>query len=266
MIPLQFALFWCGTKLSYLRYLTFKSLRHFHPDSKIELYVSEEANLGIHRWGTERQDFEIKEKECKDYIDELPKLGIAVNRVKCVGSPDYCAILQADLFRWIWMRDNGGFYLDTDQIITKSFSGLNLDNEFIYSRYMEPQCGDYLPVGVLGLEKGSQIADIVLSTIGSCYSPNNYNSSGPFMMREAIGRISLARAFNAPSYYFYPIHTSMNVGHIYGGNFVPDPKTYAIHWYGGHPKSQEFNRNYSEEFARVSTDVLSVFLRRENIL
>jgi len=266
MIPLQFVLFWCGAKLSYLRYLTFKSLRHFHPDSKIELYVAEEYNANIHKWGSEKQDFEIKDENSKDYIDELPKLGIVVNRVKCIGSPEYCAILQADLFRWIWMRDGkGGFYLDTDQIITKSFSGLNLDNEFIYSRYMEPQCGDYLPVGVLGMEGGSKIADIVLDTIAKCYSANNYNSSGPFAMREAIKKINLARSFNTPSYYFYPVHSSMNVNKIYDGSFSLDDRSFALHWYGGHRLSQEFNSKYSEEFAKSSKDTISRFVRENKI-
>ena len=266
MIPLHFVLFWCGTKLSYLRYLTFKSLRHFHPNSKIELCVSEEADLTVHNWTSESQDFEIKQNDSKDYIDELPKIGIVVNRIKCVGSPTYCAILQADLFRWIWMRDNGGFYLDTDQIITKSFKSLPLEKEFIYSRYQEPQCGDYCPVGVLGLEKGSPIADIVINRISKCYSPFNYNSSGPFTLRDAIKSIDLSRSFNAPSHYFYPIHTSRDVGEIYGGNFEIPQQSYALHFFMGHPKSQKFNTSYTEEKAKTENDTISRYLRKIHLV
>ena len=106
-IELKFGLFWSGARLSYLRYLTFVTLRHFHPNSEISLYVSTEYNKDIHSWGVEKQDFE--ENSGKDYIPELEKLGVQVVPIKAIGDPSYCPILQADLFRWIWMRDNGGF-------------------------------------------------------------------------------------------------------------------------------------------------------------
>ena len=58
MIPLRFGLFWAGDTLSYLRYLTFKSLRHYHPDAKIQLYLTKEYNKDKHHWSCEGQDFE----------------------------------------------------------------------------------------------------------------------------------------------------------------------------------------------------------------
>ena len=142
MIPLNFGLFWAGDTLSYLRYLTFKTLRYHHPDSKIQLYLTQQYNKDAHKWNVEQQDFE-KKSETKNYLDELDKIGVETVKVQYIGSQDLCGILQSDLFRWIWMRQNGGIYLDTDQIILKSFKTLPLDKEFIYCRYNEIQCGDY---------------------------------------------------------------------------------------------------------------------------
>lgn len=264
-IELNFGLFWAGAKLSYLRYLTFASLRHFHPSSKITLYVSTEFNKTVHNWNNEKQDFENNYND-RDYINELSKINVDVIPIKAIGSPEYCLILQADIFRWLWMRDEGGFYLDTDQIILKSFSNLPLDNEFIYSRYMEPQCGDYCPTGVLGLEKGSKLADMAIATITDSYSPNNYNSSGPVMLRKMMSNIHVPRSFNAPSRYFYPIHTSMDVWKIYEGGFSPTYESLAMHWYGGHPLSQSFNKKYTEEFSKTSNDFISKFIRENKIV
>lgn len=263
-IPLKFGLFWAGGKLSYLRYLTFATLRHFHPDALITLCVSKEYDKSVHNWGSEKQDFESDKLE--DYTDKLKDIKVNVVDIKAIGSPSYCPILQADLFRWIWMKENGGFYLDTDQIVVESFDSLPLDNEFIYCRYMEPQCGDYLPTGVLGLEKGSKIADISLEEVSRGYSPNNYNSSGPFMMRRMVNRIDLSRSFNAPFNYFYPINTSINVWRIYDNKFRQDEDSICVHWFGGHPLSQEFNNKYTEEFAKTSNDWISKFIRERGII
>lgn len=265
MIPLQFVLFWAGDKLPYLRYLTFKSLRHFHPEAGIELVLSKAYNKSVHSWGVERQDFETKFGG-KDYFDKLDSLRVFVTDVGSIGGSEYCPIYQADMFRWEWLRQNGGFYLDTDQVVLKPFDSLPLDSEFIYCRYMERQCGDYLPIGVLGMEKGSNIATWASYFTRTLYSPRNYNSSGPFMMREAIKHMDLSRSFNAPYEYFYPVNSSADVDRIYSGNIRISDDAYAIHWFGGHPLSQEFNRNYTEEFAKTSKDLLSVKLRENGII
>lgn len=259
MIPLNFYLFWAGAKLSYLRYLTFKTLRHFHPESEIVLYTASEYNKSVHSWGSEKQDFESDNGQI-DYIDELPKINVDIKRIKYVYK-DACPVFQSDLARWIMLKENGGFYLDTDQIILKSFSTLPLDKEFIYCRYNEVQCGDYLPTGVLGLEKESPIADMALEEVAKGYSPNNYNSSGPFMMRSLIKKIDLSRSFKAPFHYFYPINSSKDVGRIYDGRVVDNLGAYSLHWFGGHPLSQEFNKKYTEDFAKTSKDFISMSIR-----
>jgi hypothetical protein len=164
------------------------------------------------------------------------------------------------------MRDNGGFYLDTDQIVLRPFETLPLKNEFIYSRYMEPQCGDYCPTGVLGMEKGSNIAQIALDEICKVYSPNNYNSSGPFMLKRAMSKIDLSNSFNAPFHYFYPIHTSNDVNKLYEGRFASNHESYCVHWFGGHPLTQEFNKKYTEEFSKTSNDWISKYIRSNNIV
>lgn len=264
-IPLKFSLFWAGSNLSYLRYLTFKSLRHFHPDSEIQLYISDGYDKNVHKWGGESQDFESPQ-DGPNYLDHMSDLGIVVKHVEYVISSKICPILQADVFRWAWLRDNGGFYLDTDQIVTKSFSTLPLESEFIYSRYIECQCGDYCPVGVLGMEKGSPISETAIQTVMKSYRHNSYNSSGPFMMRNMLREVDLSRSFNAPSDYFYPIDSSSKVDQIYSGTFSIPSDSFALHWFGGHPISQQFNKQYTEELSKTSDDTISKTIREIGII
>lgn len=264
-IPLKFGLFWTGANLSYLRYLTFKSLRHFHPDAHIYLCIPERFGLGQQKWGGESQDFQ-NNANCEDYSELLEDLGVEVDFVEYIGDPDYCPILQSDIFRWIWMRDNGGIYLDTDQIILRNFDTLPLEKEFIYCRYDEIQCGDYCPTGVLGLSKGSPIANIAIEKIANTYRDNSYNSSGPFMMRRALGKMNLSDSFNAPWEYFYPVRGSNGVEGIYDGSFVIPKNSYALHWYGGHGRSQKFNATYNENVMKTSNDTISRTLRGYGIV
>ena len=269
MIDLKFGLFWAGKRLSYLRYLTFKSLRYWHPDSEISLYVAKDYNSGVHKWNNEKQDFEYEDLTQENYIDKLKDLNINVIHISNVGSPDYCAILQADLFRILWLKEQNGFYLDTDQIILKSFKDLPLEKEFIYSRYEEKQCGDYFPTGCLGLQKNSKITDLMMQEVLANYSPTNYNSSGPFAFVRMARKYNLDKGYNAinvPSNYFYPINSSMNVPKIYDGSFMPNKESFCFHFFGGHPITQEFNLKYTEEFSKNSQDSISKICRQQGII
>ena len=44
---------------------------------------------------------------------ELGNINVEVVNVECIGNPNLGVILQADLFRWIWLR-GGGVYLDSN--------------------------------------------------------------------------------------------------------------------------------------------------------
>jgi len=264
VINLKFGLFWSGSKLSYLRYLTFKTLRHFHPEAEIELYIAEKAKKDGYTWTCEKQDFE-EEIKGDDYIEKLKPLNIKV--FKGNFFEQYPPNFQSDFFRYWYLKNNGGFYLDTDQIILKSFKDLPLDNDLIYSGYAAKSCGYYTPVGCIGASKDSEIVDWVMKLLPQFYNINNYNSLGPFMFRDMLNaRKWKDKMFNAPSNYFYPIPDSYLVTHIYDGTLKIPEESYSLHWYGGHKLSQEFNKKYTKQYAGSSSDTISRVLREKQIV
>ena len=261
-IQLKFGLFWSGAPLSYLRYLTFKSLSHFHPDSDITLYTTDVFSKSGYRWGDEKQDFEGKGKVI-DYTSKLKDIGVNIEKFDQFGKypPNY----QSDFFRWWFLKNNSGFYMDTDQIVLRSFETLPLDSNIIFSAYNAQSCGFYTPVGVIGADN-SEMVDWIDKLLPQFYDPNNYNSLGPFMLRTVLKmREWKDKMFNAPSNYFYPIPDSYLVPHIFDGNVELNGDEFALHWFGGHPASQEFNNKYTEEFAETSNDTISSFVR-ENLI
>ncbi len=265
MIELRFGLWWAGSKLSYLRYLTFKTLRHFHPDSKIELFVNDQCKKKDYCWNVEKQDFENPEAIRKDYIDKLTDLNINIKHVDFFSQ--YLPNYQSDLFRWWYLKSYGGIYLDTDQIILKSFKTLPLDCDLIYSGYSAVSCGYYTPVGVIGASKQSEIVGEIVKILPRYIDPINYNSAGPFMFRDMLGQRKWKdNMVNTPSHYFYPVAESFDVFKIFNGSLNAPRESFALHWYGGSPSSQEFNKRYDEQFAKNSTDTISCLVREMGLL
>jgi hypothetical protein len=76
----------------------------------------------------------------------------------------------------------------------------------------------------------------------------------------------ISEGFNAPPQYFYPAPITDRMNSVYDGSMHIQKDNYAIHWYGGYAPSQEFNRKYTEEFAKTSNDTISKWLREENLL
>jgi hypothetical protein len=261
MINLKFGLFWSGAPLSYLRYLTFKSLRYFHPDAEIELYTTDKWGKDGYSWHSEKQDFE-RNSNIIDYRSNLEDINV---KIKIYDKyPSMTPNFQSDMFRWDWLSNNSGFYLDTDQIILKSFEGLDRDYKLIYSGYNSKTCGYYTPVGVIG----SDYADFskwMIQLLPQLYNSNNYNSIGPFGFRAILQCYNgKEKMFNAPFDYFYPVPESYLMSYVYDNLFKVPPHSYAFHWFGGLSQSQEFNIRFTEEFAETSNDTISIILRNNN--
>jgi hypothetical protein len=267
MINLNFGLWWSGSKLSYLRYLTFKSLRYFHPHSRIQLYTSKKYKNDGHI--DVRQEFNSHVSIDKDYIGELANLNIEI--ITTDKFDQYYPNHQSDYFRWWYLNEFGGFYLDTDQIILRPFVKLPLKKyNFIYSSYKVDSPfvfnGKFSPVGVLGSIRGSVFCKYMSSEMKKYYDASNYNSIGPLMFQDILSKIKIQKSFNAPSNYFYPAPICNYINKFYKGKIKMPKESFALHWFGGYENSQKFNVKFDEKFAKKSNDSISVFLRGKRIL
>lgn len=211
-------------------------------------------------WNREKQDFEDPSSVPVDYISRLASIDVEV--VELDAFEQYAPNYQSDLFRWWFLQNNGGFYLDTDQIILRSFASIPLKHKIIYCTY-----NGYCPVGVIGAQKDSKIVGYIVKNLPRYSNPSDYNSMGPWMFRDVLNKMGASeQGFNAPSTFFYPVPFSDMVPRVYDGSMMISPNSYALHWFGGHPKSQAFNKHYTEEFATHSEDTISKFLRKKKII
>lgn len=266
-IPLQFGLFWSERKMSFLRYLTFVSLRKFHPNSEIQLYMPKKYENNPVKWTGETQDFLNKDINT-NYFDRLDDLSVKI--IETDKFDKYLPNFQSDFFRWWWLNEFGGFYLDTDQIILKSFNSINLNYDLIWTKYKISGNRDYYPVGVLGARKNTDILKYINEMIAKYYNRDDYNSIGPFFMQsimQAKGGNWWNRTLNTDRKSFYPIGESCDVDQLYNGSFnINETDSYAVHWFGGHPKSQEFNAIYNESKLKENKDSISILINKLGIL
>jgi len=129
--------------------------------------------------------------------------------------------------------------------------------------------------GVLGASKDS----IVPKTINQ--KQTEILEGGSVKGYNELGNLFLNKCFQEEWYknlkekhfisgpeYFYPIETSPEVYLLYQGKIkiAELENNYAVHWYGGHPLSQEFNAKYTEAFARESMDSISVYCRKLGVI
>lgn len=264
-----FHLFWAGNQLSYLRYLTFKTCRLHHPNARIILHHSS-SYISQTNWPREKQDYQSNMG--KNYFDSLKDIGIEIlpaDRFK-----DFAPVYQADFLRWEMLRDHGGIYLDTDQIILRNFEPL-LECEMFYCAYAIDAGIMYYPIGVLGSIKKHWLSLEMIKKLNAAYNPNIYQSIGPDLFRsfmngsEIVNRIERdSNIKNYPQNYFYPApEPDKYCEKMFAGEF--DQKlvdSYTLHWFGGYQPSHEFNAKFTEEFAKTSNDLISTQLRNMNAL
>jgi len=263
MIPKHAYFFWSsGVPMSPLRFLTLASFRRLHPDWKITLAISHQGQW--QPWQTrERQDWMSTvetfcdwPKYCKDYGVELctappdETLGIAPNHV-------------SDMVRWDLLRA-GGWYFDMDIMFVRPLDNWLLGSDFVVGCFVAGnKQSDYVPcmpwstevlsyVGVIGAESRSPYVAIIRDEVRRRYCPSHYDCIGPEILRVLGDKLSdttrrTGSKIQFPHHdYFYPVWRSDDVGQIWSGEFQPSDDTIGIHWYGGHPKTQEYMAGYRD--------------------
>jgi mannosyltransferase OCH1-like enzyme len=259
VIPKTFHLIWSGGPISFLRYTTFATLRHHHPTWQIKLHLFNK--FGIADWDHENISQDFAKAGIRDYLPNIRKL---VNEVcPCNLYQDMAPTYQTDFLRWDILDTQGGFYLDTDQVILKPFDDL-CNNRFVYSDYE-----DYTPTGVLGAEPRLPLSNLVRYSVAATYQISDYCSTGPHMLLNITKKypeLFVESGILNTGRLFYPVYPWEEAFKgIYDGSFVTPASSYALHWFGAHNLSQDFNVAYSESCVKDGTDEISRSLKRMHV-
>lgn len=236
-IPHRMAFFWDGP-MSWLRWLTLHSFRRLNPDWEMRLY-----SCGTSRrrtWGSgERMDCEWPGGV--DYRGRVAELGVQQHTVE-LPLADLSPAHASDLFSYRYLGTDGGWYADLDILWVQpmeSMRGAVQDANAVLARVM-----DIPAVGFLGGTPDCAFWQHAYRTALTSHDPSNYQSCGAEVLyHTAHANVPGSRVVEVPSVTVYPFWpTARGMAQLWREVVCLPPECIGIHWFGGHPDSQAWNR------------------------
>ena len=271
MIPKQVFLFWSGRAMSWLRYLTIRSLRAHNPDWTIVLYLCSHPQAGRTKpWSTnEKQDFFKYDgpDHSRDAYDLVDRIENWQARLGDQSNP----VAESDVFQWSIVSECGGYYSDMDILWIAPLDRIHAehgssDAVFCFGNWE-------LTIGFFGANRGCQIVRRAAIHAKRIFDPAKYQSCGSEALAKAIGydlliqhqsagnkdkglgkrirrsavRYAIRRNFpdqkvaylDGNTIYPWLWHNAVNIFRN-SLHTVPD-ETIGIHWYAGATWSQKYN-------------------------
>lgn len=239
-IPRILHCYWGGDKLSYLRYLTIVTFKHYNPDWKIILYQPTVPVMDK-SWITA----ELK------YADTWDDYGDKVrNTVTEVRDIDFSSINagmsevhRSDYLRWQLLSTIGGLWADMDILFFRPVDNLLINT---------PENGDKETVVcinhyghsigfMMGSENNSNFAKLAQESL-KLYNSNKYQCMGSELFNRFFPTIeSINGGINLGMEAVYHYNFSQTKS-IFGNTPSPDyiPHAIGVHWYGGSALAGKF--------------------------
>ena len=254
--PKLLFLYWDGSPLSYLNYLTVESFNEYNPEWKIIVYTPKKVTKKI-SWETGEQKIKYTGK---DYFYKLYNIQNVTIQEVCLNSigfkSDASEVIKSDYFRYYILEKFGGVWSDFDIIYTNSIEeNMNFkENTIIFKcvQYVDPKNKkgsinwSYYPIGFFMCMPNSKFFEYLKKKCIENYDPNEYQSIGAVMFSkllksdEDIYKIDNVKICDHK--YYLPwawneLYEFFDKEYII--NKLPD-NNIGIHWFNGADKSKYF--------------------------
>jgi hypothetical protein len=250
MDKIKFGLYWTGGALSYLRYVTFLTLRYNYPDSEIELYVSKTSK--------HNNDLNVYDPN-GDYILDMRKLNVKV--IECDLFNNFKSNFQSDLFKWWWLSNNIGYYVDTDMVILSPLNEILEDNKLVGLSYNIKNGTTYYPVAMLGSKSNSSVVEYIRDHVIEHYKEIDSNCIGSKILKYSLTHECFKHEFKS-----YNLYSNMIVQDKIFYSNVDISNEFAVHLCGYSTAFKDFEKVYTPEYAEKSDDTISVYLKKVGML
>lgn len=246
MIPKRAYLYWGGTPLSYLRYLTVESLSRLNPDWEIQVHVGDHNADPLWKTGEHRDGYYVGD----DHLHECSALpNVTLHRVNDIRYKGLHPVMVSDCLRWELLRD-GGFWSDFDIIHTqpleeaiREFS--SPDGAVTLHHYDRGKISCfYVYIGTIFSTGGAlarAICDCIYAEAMAKVSNEKYQAAGSGIVTDMAIRKVFGLCTEEPEGY-YPTTGGANVYWLFQTRCpldrFPEWGRHGVHWYGGHPDTR----------------------------
>jgi len=254
-LPKRMCYFWTGP-MSWLRYLTLKSFRHYNPDWVIDLYKP--VNLTPKRqWKTGEQD-DAQRYKGQDWSTAVAELGIIQKSWKC-PLPNASPAQASDLFQWQLLSGERCFYADMDILWTAPLEPVR--ESVCTSDAVFCLESGVLAIGFFGSNKFEFFNELYKLAMKSSRLLKHYQGCGTELIYDMLqissnnvgsgraGRMAMQKLkkyypasniVEVPDQTVYPFDWRQ-IDDIFN-KLVPLPEgTAGIHWFGGSNIAQHWN-------------------------
>lgn len=177
---------------------------------------------------------------------------------------------QADLVRWRWLAERGGWFADTDIVFMRPMPSTYQHNCLTMDGGTEGTCGRAFAIGLMGAEEGTHLMATLLLRASQRATAADHQSAGTRLLAECFDVIEQVgeqawdeRTENLPARLLYPWGFSQR-----GLEKAWDPEAdlpeglLGLHWSGGHPASRSGELVATPEWMRHSDVPVARALRR----
>ena len=238
-VPKILHVYWGGSPLSYIRFMTVKSFMKYNPDWEVRLYYPVQPNTNI-TWGSGENEIVT---EYKDYLPELMDLPITkfpVDFRRYGFNNDMPEVHKSDFIRLEQLSTVGGVWSDMDVLYFKPMDSLYLNipvNKHARTFYCNHIYGH--SIGFLMSSGRNDFFRTLVKISKKEYHPGSYQAIGVIIWNRYF-REEAAINIITPA-----INFDMNVVYSYDARYISEilepsndrftEKSIGIHWYGGHP-------------------------------
>jgi hypothetical protein len=276
MKPKIMHMYWNGSPMSYLQYLTIASFKKHNPKWAVWLWMPKTPNLSQPEWKSGEQ---ADPYTGEDYLDKAK----AASEVKIIDfetlgiSDDLPETQKSDFFRWYLLYEYGGAWSDSDVLYIRSMDKL-MKRKFdsLISFVIYPANSFYIT-----LPKTKLFEDMYKEAKRTIDSGGNSNYQavcsgvGLRLYRSFEGVVSTypgSKIINVENEVVYPYdpHTDLNNVYdsdinqmFYGTLDKTTPKTVGMHWYNGHPLAKKYQNDFAKY--RDNKSIISKYAREYDV-
>lgn len=192
IIPKVLYLYWDGSQLSYLQYLTVVTFKEQNPTWSVVMYMS----TPTHRF-TEKT-WNISEQKTlytgKNYLDDLYKLDIDVRKINFddIGfRNDIPEVIKSDYLRYWLLGNYGGMWSDMDVIYMKPVDELFNKNLLVFGDSTKIDTvicyfSDHYPIGLFMSKPNNPFFLHLQQSASSHLNINQYQSIGCTLVKDCF--------------------------------------------------------------------------------
>ena len=285
-IPKIANFYWGSNKMSFLRYLTIYSFKKMNPDWSIHLYIPKNVskeNTWLSKGGDTHHKIDRLEYDGNDYYQKLLD-EVAVKIIKVDFSNSFLTANapephKSDLLTWQILSTKGGLWCDMDIVFSGPVTSLSVnygdrETDTITSydyRLLEVDGSPTKPIGFLMSGGNNLFFKKHVMEAKKSYIDSQYQSIGTNVVKkvsntfeECRSRYFSNRFQNLDPNSIYHFHFQ-KMNEIYNENKEVPKDFIGLHWYGGHPLSQDFNKKINHtnyrDFENTIGSVIKEVLR-----